>query len=68
MGFLEKCSYEELLTCVDTMERLVYEYNVEHPKMKMKCVIGYSESRTDNLHTIRELVKKAMGTRKEIIK
>lgn len=68
MGFLEKCSYEELLTCVDTMERLVYEYNVEHPKMKMKCVIGYSESRTDNLHTIRELVKKAMGTRKEVVK
>ena len=47
------------------MVRLVKSYNMEHEDSKMKYAVGKSESKMDNVYTIRALLQKAMTGKEE---
>lgn len=65
IGFFEKCSSEKLESYSDFMVRLVKSYNMEHEDSKMKYAVGKSESKMDNVYTIRALLQKAMTGKEE---
>lgn len=63
IGFFEKCSAEDVEDCCDFMRRLVKGYNEENTSQKIECTLGYSESKKDNVYTIRGLLQTALKSR-----
>ena len=47
------------------MHRLVHAYNEENSDAKMEYSLGLAESRTDNTHTLRTLLRGAMIDRRK---
>jgi hypothetical protein len=56
---------ERLEACTDFMNRLVIGYNREHEDLQIQFVVGKSETKADNIYTIRALIQKAMQSRQE---
>lgn len=65
IGFMEKCSYVELNDRVDYMIRLVRNYNKENPDCIIEMIVGISESKYNNVYSIRSLLQKALKERQQ---
>lgn len=65
IGFFEQCRREDAESFADYMQRLVSAYNAENGETKMEYSVGIAESRTDNAHTLRTLLRGAMLNRKK---
>lgn len=65
IGFFEQCRREDAESFADYMHRLVHAYNEENADTKMEYSVGIAESRTDNAHTLRTLLRGAMVDRRK---
>lgn len=65
IGFFEQCRREDAESFADYMHRLVSAYNAENEDTKIEYSVGIAESRTDNAHTLRTLLRGAMVNRKK---
>ena len=65
IGFFEQCRREDAESFADYMHRLVHAYNAENGDAKMEYSLGMAESRTDNAHTLRTLLRSAMIDRRK---
>ena len=65
IGFFEQCRREDAESFADYMHRLVRAYNEENGDAKMEYSVGMAESRTNNAHTLRTLLRGAMVDRRK---
>lgn len=63
IGFFEQCRLEDAESFADYFHRLVRSYNEESDEVKFEYNLGLAESRTNNAHSIRILLREALRSK-----
>lgn len=63
IGFFEQCRREDAESFADYFHRLVRSYNEESDEVKFEYNLGLAESRTNNAHSIRILLREALRSK-----
>lgn len=63
IGFFEQCRREDAESFADYFHRLVHSYNEESDEAKFEYNLGLAESRTNNAHSIRILLREALRSK-----
>lgn len=63
IGFFEQCSREDAESFADYFHRLVHSYNEENDEDQFEYTLGLAESRTNNAHSIRILLREALRSK-----
>lgn len=63
IGFFEQCRREDAESFADYFHRLVHSYNEESDEAKYEYNLGLAESRTNNAHSIRILLREALRSK-----
>ena len=63
IGFFEQCRREDAESFADYFHRLVRSYNEESDEAKFEYNLGLAESRTNNAHSIRILLREALRSK-----
>lgn len=63
IGFFEQCRREDAESFADYFHRLVHSYNEENDEIQFEYTLGLAESRTNNAHSIRILLREALRSK-----